>query len=314
MKSVRAGAFGSLLKTGITKVYEFGSKHSHIISAGVGIVSIVATGYFAYKARPKMDAILDEAREKMDALNSKANDISEEEYKKEKRAIVVETAKKATPVLAPAVISGVTGSAANCFSAVQNAKNIKKIAEVSAIASMNELAYSELYSKTKEIVGEEKAAEIQKEVDQSLIDKKYGNDISDEKVDELFEIALQASGGNQLYYDPMFGRLFKSDDDTLISATNHLMGKLERSKNPEKYISYNQFWSEIDLPGITAGEDYAVAWYDQSYTQYAWTDESKTTGLELNLNNTVKIGKRSVTVLHWFDKPVPVEMLKPRMH
>ena len=77
MKSVKSGAFGSLLKTGITKVCEFGSKHSHIISAGVGIVSIVATGYFAYKARPKMDVILDEAREKMDALNRKANDISE---------------------------------------------------------------------------------------------------------------------------------------------------------------------------------------------------------------------------------------------
>lgn len=314
MKSVRAGAFGSLLKTGITKVCEFGSKHSHIISAGVGIVSIMATGYFAYKARPKMDVILDEAREKMDALNRKANDISEEEYKKEKRAIVVDTGKKAIPVLAPAVISGVTGSAANCFSAVQNAKNIKKIAEISTFASMNELAYSELYNKTKDIVGEEKAAEIQKEVDQSLLDKKYGNDISDEKADELFEVAIQANGGNQLYYDPMFGRLFKSDDDTLTRATDNLMCDLTRRKDYSRYISYNQFWSEIGLPRINTGEDYAVAWYDQAYTQYAFTDECEITGLELNLNNTVKIGKRSVTVLHWMDAPVPVAELKPRNH
>ena len=139
-------------------------------------------------------------------------------------------------------------------------------------------------------------------------------DISDEAVEEIFEVALQARGGNQLYYDPQFGRLFKSDDDTLIRATDELIGDLKRRKDPEQYISYNKWFMQIDLPGIVAGEDYAVAWYDQAYTQFAYTSELEITGLELNLGNTVKIGKRAVTVIHWRNSPVWVEELKPKRH
>lgn len=287
MKSVRAGAFGSLLKTGITKVYEFGSKHSHIISAGVGIVSIVATGYFAYKARPKMDAILDEAREKMDALNSKANDISEEEYKKEKRVIVVETVKKATPVLAPAVISGVTGSAANCFSAVQNARNIKKIAEVSAFASMNELAYSELYSKTKEIVGEEKMQEIKQQIDQDRIDA----------ISEYGTMSISQSGfydtglGVDPWYDRFSGMLFYCSEKAIREK---ILECKEGLIDGEPYFVMNELYSKLHLPQTIAGG------------RFGFKITSMTNQRDLmkpNLNNAVRWGEGSISVLDWWDEP-----------
>lgn len=316
MKLISSKTVGSVMKSAGSSIKEFSSKHSYVIAGCVGMASVVATGVFAYMARPKMDIILAEAKAKMDALNA-ISDISEEEYKKTRRKIVLDALKKATPVMAPTVIAAISGWSAIGYSIASGTKKIADATTIAAnatsLANAKEMAYNELYDKTKEIVGEEKAQEIQKEIDQNQVNRQYGNDISEEAVDELFEIALQARGGNQVYYDPMFGRQFKSDDDTLESASHELFNRLKRKQDPEAYITYNEFYNEIDLPGVTAGDDYAIAWYDSNYTTYAY-DGNSITGAELNLGNTVKIGKRAVTVLHWMDKPIPVEYLKPKRH
>lgn len=314
MKLIDTKAVGSLMKSGFDGLKKFCSKHSHIIAGCIGVAGVVGTGVFAYKARPKMDGILDEAREKMECLNAAAGTMPEEEYKKRRRSIIFETTKKSAVVLGPAFLSGMTASGMMVFNTHKVITTGKKLADAQALQAMTEFAYADLYDKTKNIVGEEEAQKIQSQVDQDMVDNRYGKDISDEAADEIFEVALQAKGGNQLYYDPMFGMLIKSDDDTLIRATDELIGDLKRQNDPEKFITYNKWLSEIDLPGIIAGEDYAVAWYDQAYTQFAYSSERDITGLELNLNNTVKIGKRAVTVIHWRDAPVWVEDLKPRRH
>lgn len=314
MKLIDTKAVGSLMKSGFDGLKKFCSKHSHIIAGCIGVAGVVGTGVFAYKARPKMDRILDEAREEMECLNAAAGTMPEEEYKKRRRSIMFETTKKSAVVLGPAFLSGMTASGMMVFNTHKVITTGKKLADAQALQAMTEFAYADLYDKTKSIVGEEEAQKIQSQIDQDIVDKQFGKDISDEATEEIFEVALQARGGNQLYYDPQFGRLFKSDDDTLIRATDELIGDLKRRKDPEQYISYNKWFMQIDLPGIVAGEDYAVAWYDQAYTQFAYTSELEITGLELNLGNTVKIGKRAVTVIHWRNSPVWVEELKPKRH
>lgn len=316
MKLIDTKAVSSLMKSGSDSLKKFAKKNSHIIAGCVGVLSIIGTGVFAYRARPKVDRILYEAREQIELLNEEADkcQMSEEEYKKRLRRINFEAAKRIITALGPAVIAGTTASGVVIFTTDQVIKTSKKLADARALQATTELMYSELYDKTKDVLGEEEAKKIRHEIDQELINKQYGDDISDEAANELYEVALQARGGNQLYYDPQFGMLFKSDDDTLIRATDELIGDLKRQNDPEKFITYNKWLSEIDLPGVVAGEDYAVAWYDQAYTQFAYSSERDITGLELNLNNAVKIGKRAVTVIHWRDAPVWVDRLKPRRH
>lgn len=316
MKLVDTKAVGSLMKSGFDSLKKFAKKNSHIITGCIGVASVIGTGVFAYTARPKVDRILYEAKEQIELLNEEADkcQMTEEEYKKRLRHINFVTARKIVSALGPAVIAGTTASGVVIFTTDQVIKTGKKLADARALQATTELMYSELYDKTKDALGEEEAKKIQHEVDQELINKQFGKDISDETVEEIFEVALQARGGNQLYYDPQFGMLFKSDDDTLNRATDELIGDLRRRKDPEQYISYNKWLSQIDLPGVGAGEDYAVAWYDQAYLQFSYTSELDITGLELNLNNTVKIGKRAVTVLHWRDKPIWTKDLQPRRH
>lgn len=314
MKLLNKKAVGSILKSGFDGAKKFCSKHSHLIAACIGIAGVAGTGYFAYKARPKMDKILDDAEEQLNELDSEAVEITEEEYKKRKRTITFNTFKKSAAVLAPVILSGATASGTIIFNTNKVIKIGKQLIEAKTLQNASDLAYAQLYDKTKEIVGEEEAQKIQQQIDQDMANKQFGTDISDETADEIFDVAIQARGGNQLYYDPQFGMLFKSDDDTLNRATDELVGDLKRRKDPEQYISYNKWLSQIDYPGVIAGEDYAVAWYDQAYTQYAYTNELEITGLELNLNNTVKIGKRAVTVIHWRDRPVWVQDLKPKRH
>ena len=282
-------------------LYEFGCKNSHIIAGVVGIGGVFLTGYLAFQARPKFDRVMKEQQEKMDELHETV-ELDDETKKKVEREITKETVKRLVPVLAPPVIAAVATSGSIGFSVKSG---VKKITHATSRAIASELACQELYDKTREIVGDEKAQEIQKEIAQDQIDKQYGKDISDEKAQELYDKAFQAKGGNQLFYDPQFGRLFKSDDDTVFEVANELMGKFRRNYPSTEYIDYNEFYRDMELSEIVAGVDYALAWNDSFY-------ENDLIGLTPKLGSTIKIGKFPVTVLHWADRPVFVKELLER--
>ena len=54
-----------------------------------------------------------------------------------------------------------------------------------------------------------------------------------------------------LCYDAMFGRWFRSDVDTIIRAVNEINRKIVAG---DMYASLNEFYDEVGLPPVEAGE------------------------------------------------------------
>ena len=291
------------LKAAWKKVAEFGSKNSHVISGVVAGVGVVVTAVCAYKARPKMDRILEDKDEKLEELEETVV-LAEEQYKKVRREIYVETFKEAAPVMAPTVVSGLVTIGAIIFSVKSGSK---KIADATALASSLELANHELLSKAREVVGEEKVEEIQEKVAEDRFKKQFGDDLSDEQVEEIYQAAIQARGGNQLYYDPQFGNTFKSDDDTIMDVADDIVRDLRRSGDMEDYKDYNDFYAYMSMPQTMSGTDYAICYYEDIRR------EDSIVQLKPRLTNTFKLGKRSVVVLHWETQPLLVKSLE-EMH
>lgn len=277
-----------MVKSAGKSIIRFGSEKSNVISGVAAIGGVVLTAVLAYKARPKADRIIFDQKEKLDELEEVVN-IPEEEMKRCKREITVETVKRLVPVLGPAVMSGVATCGLMGFSIISGEK---KIASMTALAAISETAYKELYDKTKEIVGEEKAEEIRvKALEEAA--KKTNPEIAKEEEDndvkEIDDFILQAAGGNQLFYDPSTGRVFKSDVDTITRACDTLTRRIKNGMEP--YFTYNEFYREILLPSIFFGEE------------FGWGNLTSQDEISPNLNNTIKIGKRSALVLDWYYRP-----------
>ena len=274
---------GNLLNSTRKSIVDFSVKNGHIITGVAACAGVVVTAVLAYKARPKVDKIMAEQKEKMEEVEELREnpDIPEEEIEKVKKEITRETVKRLAPALGPVVLVGIATIGTNVWSI---AIGEHKIANMTAAAAISEAAYKELYDKTKDVVGEEKAQEIQREIAQDRVNKEYGDD--SKLVDD---IAIQAIGGDQLFYDYMTGRVFKSDVHAIMRACDTLNHKIMSGK--EAYLEYNEFFIEMDLNPVGAGD------------AYGWGGCSLVNVLEPNLNNTVRVGDRSMIVLDWYTRP-----------
>ena len=283
---MKLGSFGAFMKKAGKNVSEFSSKNSHIISGGVALVGVVVTAVCAYKARPKVDHIMEEQREKMEELDE-CVELPEEEVKKVKREITTETVKKLVPALAPTVISAMGTSGAIVFSV---ASGVRKIAQATQLATASELAYKELYDKTKKVVGEEKVSEIKKELAQDKVDEL--SDFGKFSIDEagFYETGL----GNDPWFDSFSGMLFKCSEKAIREA---ILKCKEALVDGQPYFVMNELYSELHLPQVKAGK------------RYGFKIESLTNQKDLmkpNLGNAVRWGEGSVSVLDWWDEPIVV--------
>lgn len=275
----------SVIKNVGTKGLEFADKNSHtLIAIGAGF-GLVASVVLAFKAAPKTEEIIEKKKSKIKEVNE-SEDLSEEEKKKERKEITKETVKELAPVLAPVIISTMATEGLIAGSAITAGRKIKNYA---AIASMSELAYQELSDKTRKLLGDEKANEIKGEIAGDKIEALY------EENPELMEDGiLQAKGGDKLYYDAMNGRLFRSDDATLRDVALTLNEKLASGKEP--YITLNEYYTELELPQLPLFDD------------KGWGGYSQHTRIEMNLYNSIPLGKSSsARVMDFFTRPTRIK-------
>lgn len=272
---------GKVLKSTGKSIFKFADKNSHIISGCAAIAGVAVTAVLAYKSYPKVNHIIEDQKEKMDELNEVVN-FPEEELKRCRREITVETCKSLAPVLAPAIVSGIATCSLMGFSIISGNK---KIAAATSLAALYETANREILNKTKELVGEEKAEEIRQDVLKEEVKNKFC-DISEE---EMEQIIMQADGGDTWFYDPNIGRPFKSDVETIQRACMSLTKRLISGQEP--YIDYNDFQSAIGLPQTMFG------------SLVAWGGTSPAREIEPNLNNTIRIGEKAMIILDWYTRP-----------
>jgi hypothetical protein len=124
--------------------------------------------------------------------------------------------------------------------------NGRRNAALATAYSLSETALHEYRDKVVETIGEKKEEAIRESIDKDRVERNPPSQ----------EILMAEGCGKTLCYDATFGRYFYSDVETLCHAAN----KLNRQMNvmSEPYVSLNEFYMEINLPTVDAGD--ALGW------------------------------------------------------
>ncbi len=201
-------------------------KHSPAILTGIGIAGMISATAMAVKATPKA-LMLIEAQKKAE---------------KTEKLTIVDSAKVAWVCYIPAAITIILSSA--CLIGA-NSVNTRRNAALAAAYTLSESALKEYQGKVVETIGEKKEQIVREAVAK---DKLNSNPVSNNEV-------IVTERGNALCYDPISGRYFRSDADSLKRAASYL----SRQLLDEMYVSLNDFYSEIGLAHTEMGDD--LGWY-----------------------------------------------------
>lgn len=176
-------------------------------------------------------------------LTAKAAVKADKAIKKEKERLKSKYTKKDGFLVAwkyyiPPAITAVTAIACSIAS---NTVSEKRISALSAACSISEAALSTYKEKVAEVVSPQKVAEIK---DRIAEDKIADNPPNDSNV-------LVSYGGDQLFYDALTGRYFHSSVEKVKKAENDI----NRSILSEMFMSVNDLYFELGLPGIKLGDE-----------------------------------------------------------
>lgn len=201
------------------------SKHSPEILTGLGIAGMITTTVLAVKATPKALKLIEDAQ-----------------YEKEELLTAPEKIKAAWKPYIPAAISGTVSIA--CLIGAQSV-NAKRNAALAAAYKLSETALTEYRDKVVETIGEKREKTVREKVAQERIEK---NPVSQSEV-------IVTEKGNTLFFEPLSGRYFKSDVESVKKVVNELN---KRMIGGEQYISLSEFYSEIGLSHTQISDD--IGW------------------------------------------------------
>ncbi len=199
-------------------------KYSPEILTGIGISGMITTTILAVRATPEALRRIEEKKKAEHHRNLTA----------------MQTIQAAGRCYIPSAIAG--GISVGCLIGA-SAVNGRRNAALATAYSLAETSLRDYRAKVIETVGEHKETEILESVDKERVEKNppAPNDI----------IYVEGSG-KTLCYDAMFGRYFYSDVETLKRAANKLNRQMSMMAEP--YMSLNEFYMEIDLPTVEAGD------------------------------------------------------------
>lgn len=222
------------------------SKHSPEILTGLGIAGMVTTTVLAVKATPKA---LKEIEDYEDTI------LCDHEKIKPMDAVKI-TWKHYIP-------AAITGTVSIACLVGASSVNVRRNAALATAYKLSETALTEYKSKVVETIGEKKERVIKDAIAKDKIEK---NPVTQQNV-------IVTGKGETLCYDELFGRYFTSDIDKLKKIEN----ELNRRMRDEMYISLNEFYYEVGLDGVKAGDD--IGWnIDRGYIELDFSSQLSTDG------------------------------------
>lgn len=199
------------------------SKHSPEILTGLGIAGMVTTTVLAVKATPKALRIIDDYEESILRDNDKIK--------------TVDVIKLTWKCYIPAAVTGTVSIA--CLIGASSV-NVRRNTALATAYKLSETALTEYREKIVETIGEKKEKTIKEAIAKDKIKK-----------DPVTQQNIIVTGkGDTLCYDELFGRYFKSDIDKLKKIENDLSFRMRN----EDYISLNEFYYEVGLDSVKAGD------------------------------------------------------------
>ena len=219
------------------------TKHSPEILTGLGIAGMVTTTILAVKATPKALILIEDAK-----------------HEKGKDLTFIEKTKTCWKCYLPAAVTGTVSIA--CLVGASSV-NVRRNAALATAYKLSETAFTEYKEKVVETIGEKKEQTIKEEIAKDKIEKHPVNQ----------QNIIITGKGDTLCYDELFGRYFKSDIDKLKKIENDLNRRLLN----ENYISLNEFYYEVGLEGVKAGDD--LGWYiDKGYIELDFSSQLSSDG------------------------------------
>ena len=199
------------------------SKHSPELLTGAGIAAGVTTVVLAVKATPKALQLIEEEKH-----NQKTDHLKP-----------VDTVKATWKCYIPAALTG-TASMACIIGA--NSVNTRRHAALAAAYELSTTALKEYRGKVVETIGEKKEKTVREKLSQQQVEREP---IVDREV-------IVTKKGDTLFFEPLSGRYFKSDIDTIKSTVNELNRRMIGGEN---YISLSEFYQEIGLAITDISDD-----------------------------------------------------------
>lgn len=198
--------------------FGFVKRHDSAILTGVTIVGTLSAVYFAIRDTPKCERLLDE-------LN-------------EEGATKTEKAKALLPLALPTAMA----TAVAVGSAILNHKvTSDRISSLISAYQIKQAISEEYKKKVQEKLGDE-ADEIEDDIARDGLKAARNSNAS----------VIQTGHGNDRMYDAWSGREFDSDINHIKSVVNDLNYQLMS----EMFISVNEYYQAIGLPGCDAGKEH----------------------------------------------------------
>ena len=203
------------------------SKHSPVIYTTLAIISLgAAVGMAVYgtiKSKNKVDAINQEREEK-------------EKEPMTKKDII----KECWPYYLPVAGFTILSAGLMCKS---TSVSLKRLAAMSTLYNVTSTTLKDYKESVKEVVGDEKAKEIKKKVDQKTVERAE----NDTKV-----VLLESGDGDYRCYDRYGKRFFMSTKQKIEDARN----KANQQLILDMYMSINEFYDYLNLSPVDDGYEY----------------------------------------------------------
>lgn len=222
---------------------KFADKNSPVILTGMGLAGMVTTIIFAVQATPKAEKI-----------------IKCEESQLERPLTKFETVKHTWKCYIPTAAMGVMSAA--CIIGGQTV-SLRRNAALAGLYAFTDNTLKEYQDKVIETVGEKKNTDILDGMAKDIVDQNPVN-----------ELNVIRAGGDHLCYDPLTGRYFRSDIETINRAVNNL----NKCLIDDRYETLNDFYYLLGLPEVDSivGDD--LGWNTDKLLDLGFSSQLATNG------------------------------------
>ena len=211
------------LQTILKSAKHFTKEHGPKMLTGIGIAGMYLAMGMAVKATPKALELIEEEKAELEV----------------DELTPVETVKAAWKPYIPAAITATVSTACLIGACSESAK---RTAALATAYKLSESALAEYKEKVVDAIGEKKEKAVREKVAQEKVAVKA---IDDGDI-------IYTGYGNTLCFDPLSGRLFKSNLDRIHKAENELNNKMLHDICG--YASINDLYNELGLPHTDVGD------------------------------------------------------------
>ena len=255
-----------MIKNLFDKVINFTKEHNPEILVGLGVAGMMTSTVLAVKATPKALDIMEDKKADMGVTYLTRKEIAQATWK----------------IYAPSI--GVGLASAACI-ILGTSKSIKRNTALATVYALSESTLREYQTKAKEMFGEEKAAELDREVAKARVRKREVTTIVETEGSEYIH---HTGNGDTLVYDTLSGRYFRSSMNSIESAVN----SINKSLLNDYIMTLNEFYNELGVPTIGAG------------SLIGWKSDKEL--LEVSFESDVDQNGNPYLVLSYKNRPIPV--------